>query len=115
MYYYFAILQLFRPFIKLRLKDSYLLPGVICMEAADAILGLLRSYSRLYALRRTPSFVPYFVLIAVIMYLAIAVELSRPLQTLSGTNTKPSVRLLQGPYPSAGVDPEAAESIHRGI
>ncbi|KAB5514912.1 fungal-specific transcription factor [Coniochaeta sp. 2T2.1] len=115
MYYHFAILQLFRPFIKLRLKDPHLLPRVICMEAADAIQGLSRSYSQLYTLRQTPSFVPYFVLTAAIMHLAIAAESSRPLQALSATNARPSARSSQQPHSSAGVDPEVTEYISRGI
>ncbi|GJC97042.1 nitrate assimilation regulatory protein nira [Colletotrichum higginsianum] len=71
MYYHFAILLLFRPLIKLRIIGSKLLPRDVCGQAADAIQGLLRSYSQLYTLRRTPSFVPYFVLTSSIMHLAI--------------------------------------------
>ncbi|KAG8413843.1 hypothetical protein J3458_012330 [Metarhizium acridum] len=72
MYYHFAILLLFRPLIKLRIIGSKILPKDVCSQAADAIQGLLTSYSQLYTLRRTPSFVPYFVLTASIMHLAIA-------------------------------------------
>ncbi|CAJ2503423.1 Uu.00g108170.m01.CDS01 [Anthostomella pinea] len=72
MYYHFAILLLFRPLIKLRIIGSGILPRDVCSQAADAIQGLLRSYSSLYTLRRTPSFVPYFVLTSAIMHLAIA-------------------------------------------
>ncbi|KAK6856368.1 fungal specific transcription factor [Apiospora arundinis] len=71
MYYHFAILLLFRPLIKLRIIGSSILPRDVCSQAADAIQGLLRSYSQLYTLRRTPSFVPYFVLTSSIMHLAI--------------------------------------------
>jgi hypothetical protein len=73
MYYHFAILLLFRPLIKLRIIGSSVLPRDVCSQAADAIQGLLRSYSQLYTLRRTPSFVPYFVLTSSIMHLAIGV------------------------------------------
>jgi hypothetical protein len=71
MYYHFAILLLFRPLIKLRIIGSSILPRDVCSQAADAIQGLLRSYSQLYTLRRTPSFVPYFVLTTAIMHLAV--------------------------------------------
>ncbi|KAI1850945.1 hypothetical protein JX265_007270 [Neoarthrinium moseri] len=71
MYYHFAILLLFRPLIKLRIIGSSILPRDVCIQAADAIQGLLKSYSQLYTLRRTPSFVPYFVLTSAIMHLAV--------------------------------------------
>jgi hypothetical protein len=41
----------------------------VCNQAANAITGIVRSYSDLYTLRRTPSFVPYFVLISTIIHL----------------------------------------------
>lgn len=72
MYYHFAILLLFRPLIKLRIIGSNVSPREVCTQAADAIQGLLHSYSSLYTLRRTPSFVPYFVLTSSIIHLAIA-------------------------------------------
>lgn len=71
MYYHFAILLLFRPLIRLRIIGSKILPRDVCLQAADAIQGLLTSYSQLYTLQRTPSFVPYFVLTSAIMHLAI--------------------------------------------
>ncbi|KAI0153106.1 hypothetical protein GGR57DRAFT_156306 [Xylariaceae sp. FL1272] len=71
MYYHFAILLLFRPLIKLRIIGSSILPRDVCSQAADAIQGLTRSYSQLYTLHRTPSFVPYFVLTSSIMHLAV--------------------------------------------
>ena len=71
MYYHFAILLLFRPLIKLRILGSKISPRDVCSQAADAMQGLLKSYSQLYTLRRTPSFVPYFVLASAIMHLAI--------------------------------------------
>lgn len=71
MYYHFAILLLFRPLIKLRFIGSKVLPRDVCSQAADAIQGLLTSYSQLYTLQRTPSFVPYFVMTSAIMHLAI--------------------------------------------
>ncbi|CAK7235131.1 hypothetical protein SCUCBS95973_009164 [Sporothrix curviconia] len=76
MYYHFAILLLFRPLIKLRIIGFSATPKDICLQAADAIQGLLRSYSQLYTLQRTPSFVPYFVLTSSIMHLAIGASSS---------------------------------------
>ncbi|KAM7201963.1 nitrogen assimilation transcription factor nit-4 [Naviculisporaceae sp. PSN 640] len=72
MYYHFAILLLFRPLIKLRIiGNDDLNPRELCLQAADAITGLLRSYAQMFTLKRTPSFVPYFVLTSCIMHLAI--------------------------------------------
>lgn len=76
MYYHFALLLIFRPFVKLRIKTSQrtsqITPRDLCSDAANSIQGLCRSYSQLYTLERTPSFVPYFVLTSAIMHLAIA-------------------------------------------
>ncbi|KAK8037980.1 fungal-specific transcription factor domain-containing protein [Apiospora phragmitis] len=72
IYYHCVILLLFRPFIRLRIDKSSVLPRDICTEAADAIRGLLRSYSQLYTLRRTPSFLPYLTLISATMHLTAA-------------------------------------------
>jgi len=69
MYYHFAILLLFRPFIKLEITGSGVSPRDVCAQAADAIMTLVNSYAQLYTLRRTPSFVPYFVLAASITHL----------------------------------------------
>jgi hypothetical protein len=69
MYYHFAILLLFRPFIKLDIIGSGVSPRHVCSQAADAISALVNSYSQLYTLRRTPSFVPYFVLTSSITHL----------------------------------------------
>ncbi|KAK6860900.1 hypothetical protein PG995_004536 [Apiospora arundinis] len=80
IYYHCVILLLFRPFIKLRIDGSSVLPRDICTEAADAIRGLLRSYSQLYTLRRTPSFLPYLILISATMHLTAAtVEINESL------------------------------------
>jgi len=69
MYYHFAILLLFRPFIKLEIVESGVSPRDVCSQAADAISTLVHSYAQLYTLRRTPSFVPYFVLASGITHL----------------------------------------------
>lgn len=69
MYYHYAILLLFRPFIKLEIVGSGVSPRDVCSQAASAISTLVNSYSRLYTLRRTPSFVPYFVLTSSIAHI----------------------------------------------
>lgn len=105
MYYHFAILLLFRPLIKLRIIGSTITPRDVCCQAADAIQGLLRSYSQLYTLRRTPSFVPYFVLTSAIMHLAIgAVD--------TGDSQKPTSENLKA---VAKLNPRVAESLKQGI
>jgi hypothetical protein len=71
MYYQFAILQLFRPLIRLRIIESQVSPRDVCLEAASAIQGLLTSYSQLYTLKRVPSFMPYFALTSSITHLTI--------------------------------------------
>ncbi|KAH8195722.1 hypothetical protein TruAng_010125 [Truncatella angustata] len=94
MYYHFAILLLFRPLIKLRIIGSSIRPRDVCAQAADAIQGLCKSYSQLYTLRRTPSFVPYFVLTAAIMQLALGavhtpIQDTMPDTSSSGSTAKP--------------------------
>ncbi|KAF5018321.1 hypothetical protein F66182_9705 [Fusarium sp. NRRL 66182] len=103
MYYHFAILLLFRPLIKLRIIGSKVSPRDVCSQAADAIQGLLRSYSSLYTLRRTPSFVPYFVLTSSIMHLAIGAT------TVQSDPTENDIEK------AVKVDPRVAESITQGI
>jgi hypothetical protein len=69
MYYHYAILLLFRPFIKLDIVGSGVSPSDVCHQAAQAISTLLTSYNQLYTLRRTPSFVPFFILTSTITHL----------------------------------------------
>jgi len=69
MYYHYAILLLFRPFIKLEFVGSGVSPRDVCSQAADAITALVNSYDQLYTLYRTPSSVPYIVLTATITHL----------------------------------------------
>ncbi|PBP21844.1 fungal specific transcription factor domain-containing protein [Diplocarpon rosae] len=69
MYYHSAILFLFRPFIKLSITESGACPRDLCNQAAETITVLLKSYSDLYTLQRTPSFVPYFVLASSIAHI----------------------------------------------
>ncbi|KAH7146684.1 fungal-specific transcription factor domain-containing protein [Dactylonectria estremocensis] len=86
MYYHFAILLLFRPLIKLRIIGSKVSPRDVCSQTADAIQGLLKSYSQLYTLRRTPSFVPHFVLTSAIMHLAIGATKIQSVSDISMPN-----------------------------
>jgi hypothetical protein len=106
MYYHFAILLLFRPLIKLRIIGSKITPKDVCYQAADAIQGLSRSYSQLYTLRRTPSFVPYFVLTSAIMHLAIGAV---------STNATPSASASEVMEKAAKLDPRVSESLTQGI
>lgn len=121
MYYHFAILLLFRPFIKLRIKGSTVLPVSVCFEAADAIQSLSKSYSQLYTLQRTPSFVPYFVLTSSIMHLAIAASgISWQSDRHTGADEGFSTQESQANYTSVGrgqpqMDPHATRSINQGI
>ncbi|GAW23233.1 hypothetical protein ANO14919_127850 [Xylariales sp. No.14919] len=117
MYYHFAILLLFRPLIKLRIIGSAILPRDVCSQAADAIQGLLRSYSQLYTLRRTPSFVPYFLLTSSIMHLAVGATLSESASptTHSTTSTaRPSHHqtssghAASSPFTSGGDEPSSS-------
>ncbi|KAF4119954.1 Fungal specific transcription factor domain [Geosmithia morbida] len=107
MYYHFAILLLFRPLIKLRISGSTVTPRDVCCQAADAIQGLLRSYSQLYTLRRTPSFVPYFVLTSAIMHLAIG--------AVSDPDTVPGSSTTEKMESAAKMDPKVSASLRQGI
>lgn len=69
MYYHYSTLLLFWPVAGLNIFDAGLVPHHICTQAANAIGTIIKSYARLYSLRRTPSFVPYFALSAAIVHL----------------------------------------------
>jgi hypothetical protein len=111
MYYHFAILLLFRPLIKLRIIGSSISPRDVCSQAADAITGLLRSYAQLYTLRRTPSFVPYFVLTSSIMHLAIAAAGASSQSSKSGDIAQSG----QGARGPAALAPHVIDALSRGI
>ena len=117
MYYHFAILLLFRPLIKLRITGSKVSPRDVCIQAADAIQGLLRSYSQLYTLRRTPSFVPYFVLTSAIMHLAIGANSSSSTESSeSGDQQRQSGQSTpQHRRSPSKIEPRVAEAISQGI
>ncbi|KUJ06576.1 uncharacterized protein LY89DRAFT_603076 [Mollisia scopiformis] len=88
LFYHSATLILFQPFIKLRLVSSSIVPLEVCLQAASAITGLVKSYSDLYTLRLTPSFVPYFVLQSSIIHL-IAIK-------MDSSNIDARMKLEQG-------------------
>ncbi|KLU90481.1 hypothetical protein MAPG_10335 [Magnaporthiopsis poae ATCC 64411] len=115
MYYHFAILLLFRPLIKLRIVGSSVSPRDVCLQAAEAITSLLRSYSQLYTLRRTPSFVPYFVLTSSIMHLAVAATKAQPASGGGSRKGGPGHRdsIINLAEPPGSVSPEAAVSAAR--
>jgi hypothetical protein len=77
MHYHFAILLLFRPFIKLDIMCSSVAPRDVCGQASDAVSALVKSYTQLYSLRCTPSFVLYFLLASSIVHL-VTLGNSRP-------------------------------------
>jgi hypothetical protein len=72
MYYHYALLLLFRPFINLHILKSSVVPHDICLQAAKNILSLLQSYSQLYTIRNTPAFVPYIALASTIAHIMAA-------------------------------------------
>ncbi|KAJ0339998.1 hypothetical protein COL922a_003829 [Colletotrichum nupharicola] len=76
----------------------------------DAIQGLLRSYSQLYTLRRTPSFVPYFVLTSAIMHLAIGAIAPAPQRDSDESGETASESSAGTSHPPRGV-----EAIKQGI
>ncbi|KAK4187241.1 putative transcription factor [Podospora australis] len=115
MYYHFAILLLFRPLIKLRIIGSSISPRDVCLQAADAISGLTRSYSQLYTLRRTPSFVPYFVLTSAIMHLAIGATRSHEPPPSAGDDSTPGGQSPQVLQAKVGVEPRVIDAITRGL
>ncbi|UKZ74429.1 hypothetical protein TrVFT333_002097 [Trichoderma virens FT-333] len=95
-----------QPLIKLRIIGSKVSPRDVCSQAADAIQGLLTSYAQLYTLRRTPSFVPYFVLTSAIMHLAIGATLVKS----DGSETSEEKMKK-----AAKMDPRVSEALTRGI
>ena len=71
LYYHLAILLLFRPFIEFSIIGSDVSPLDNCDQASRAISAIMKSYSELYTLTRTPSFVTYFVLASTTYLLAL--------------------------------------------
>lgn len=85
MQYHFSILLLFRPFIRLRIAGSEIVPKDVCLQSASSIHTLLKCYAQLYTLRRTPTFLPHFILTSSITLLIIGILSARPDSHGSGT------------------------------
>jgi len=116
MYYHFAILLLFRPLIMLRIIASNVMPRDVCCQAADTIQRLLRSYSQLYTLKRTPSFVPYFIFTSSVMRLAVsAVSVNNSEGAGVGGNTPGPGDTATIASAAAKRDPKVAEMVNQGI
>lgn len=98
MYYHFATLLLFLPFIKLRITGSEISPREVCLQAANAIQDFLTSYSRLYTLKWVPAFMPYLALASSIMHLAQMAETVQmnKLGTAVKTDSHPFETVKQG-------------------
>ncbi|KAM4066780.1 fungal specific transcription factor [Hirsutella rhossiliensis] len=77
IYYHFAILQLFQPFVNYCIPGSNTYPREVCFQATNAISAILRSYSQLYTFRRIPSFMPHIILTSSIMHFSLHNSLSR--------------------------------------
>ncbi|WKT49450.1 hypothetical protein QSH57_014380 [Fusarium oxysporum f. sp. vasinfectum] len=95
MYYHFATLLLFSPFVKLHIIGSKVSPRDVCLQAANAIQGFLASYSRIYTLKCAPVFMPYFALASSIAHLTL---MPRPVQI-----NKPDTTARTGPHLSEAV------------
>ncbi|KAG5930904.1 hypothetical protein E4U53_002062, partial [Claviceps sorghi] len=97
MYYHAAIVMLFWPVAQYAIIGTELSPKHICVEAADAILALLKSYARLYTLGRTPSFTPYLALTASIVHLAATSDFryGQLAETQSGGRPGPALLALR--------------------
>lgn len=91
MYYHTVVLHLFRPFIKTSFIGSTVSPRDVCIQAADNISSLTRSYSQLYTLRRTPSFVPYIILSSTLTYL-----ITQSPNTSNESTSSLNEKLIQG-------------------
>ncbi|KGQ04875.1 Nitrogen assimilation transcription factor nirA [Beauveria bassiana D1-5] len=74
-----------QPFIRLRIAGSELVPKDVCLQSASSIHTLLKCYAQLYTLRRTPTFLPHFILTSSITLLIIGILNARPGSNGSGT------------------------------
>jgi hypothetical protein len=102
MYYHFAVIMLFRPFIKLRFLGSAVSPLDTCVEAANSISSLVQTYRKTYGFRQTPAFVPYMLLASTITHLVTVQSVPLPfggsLPTLPGLA---DLQILSDRYPFA--------------
>ena len=70
MYYQFAIILLFRPFLKSEFEESAISPRAFCVESANNICSLMRSFANLYTMRRICFVVPHIALASTTIHLA---------------------------------------------
>lgn len=88
----------------------------MCLQAANTIQGLLRSYSQLYTLRRTPSFIPYFALMSTTTHLAIgALSLVMPQASVPNEPSQGGQQELQQVLASGKIDLHVTQAIRQGI
>jgi len=85
MYYHFALIMLFRPFIKLRFLASAVSPLEMCLQAANNISLVVQTYKQAYSFRQTPVFFPYVLLASTTAHLATVQSVPTPFGGTSPT------------------------------
>ncbi|KAM3439862.1 hypothetical protein NHJ13734_003524 [Beauveria thailandica] len=80
-----------QPFIRLRIAGSEIVPKDVCLQSASSIHTLLKCYAQLYTLRRTPTFLPHFILTSSITLLIIGILSARPDPNGGGTKVDPGI------------------------
>jgi hypothetical protein len=83
MYYHFSIILAFYPLLSLRFLGSKISAVEVCTDAANAIVSLVRTYERLYGLRRIPCFLPYIILASGITRIGTASSEISPIGSLT--------------------------------
>jgi hypothetical protein len=79
--------------MNIRFLNSNVSALELCIEAANAIVSLVRSYESLHGLRRTPCFLPYIILASGIAHLGTADPRVSSVDTM--TQSAQEVALLQ--------------------
>jgi hypothetical protein len=87
------MILIFYPLMKLGFLDSNISALEVCIDAANAIVSLVRSYESLHGLRRTPCFLPYIILASGIAHLGTADPRVNPADTM--TQSAQEVAILQ--------------------
>ncbi|KAB5513581.1 hypothetical protein GE09DRAFT_980532 [Coniochaeta sp. 2T2.1] len=77
IYFQFCLLALCRPFVEFDLHVGVGggSPRTICVEVVQTILDLTDTYAKLFTLRQTPCFIPYFVFAASLNRIVLADDL----------------------------------------
>ncbi len=70
IYYQFAIILLFRPFLKSEFEESAISPCTFCVKSANNVCSLIRSFANLYTMRRMCFVVPYIALASTTIHVA---------------------------------------------